>query len=80
MKFKAGDRVIVKNWRHSSSHSTDMNGYFGHVVAVYNDSVPNPMVDVSLEGRIGQPPRSHDLDPHSDDPWPFFENELEHID
>lgn len=76
--FRVGQRVIVTHWKHSTPH-TDMNGYYGHVTAIYN-SRPRPMVDVSIIGRTGAEPRPHDLDPNGDDPWIFYADELEAVD
>lgn len=75
-RFDIGNRVIVQHWK-SSDFDAGMNGYYGHVVELH-PRAPRPMVSVALQGRSGAPARDHDLDP--DDPWIFYENELEHAD
>jgi hypothetical protein len=81
--FLVGQRVIVTRWappRHLQS-APGMNGYYGFV----SEQHPltwreDPMVSVSLKGRVGHPPREFDLDPLGDDPWVFYERELEAAD
>lgn len=81
VRFEIGHRVIVTGWDNDENDpGRGMNGYYGHVVQVYPQVISEPMVYVSLKGRVGAEARLHDLDVNDDDPWPFREIELEHAD
>lgn len=60
-----------------------MNGYYGHVAEWHplTWGSDEPMVSVSLIGRVGnEPALNFNLDPHGDDPWTFYERELDAAD
>ena len=68
--FAIGDRVVVK----ATSSYAGMDGYHGQVVAK-----PSPeRVFVELHGRTNGEPMAEDITYNN--PWPFFNEELEHVD
>jgi hypothetical protein len=70
-RFRIGDRVIVKD---TAEHG--MDGYFGHVIATEYDVAP--MVQLQIEGRTQGRPLAPEIAPYN--PWPMFDDELEHAD
>lgn len=79
--FAAGDRVICKP---NGCLGPDMVGYYGHVATIRPAGIGSAhqgqnMVLVSLIGRVGGPVNENNLD-KGDDPWIFYEDELEHAD
>lgn len=76
-KFHVGDRVIVKP---CTDVSDIMAGYYGHVHTVAKVTPKGQIILVSLEGRVGKPVYQKDLDLTGDDPFIFYDNEIEHAD
>ena len=70
-EFAVGDRVVVANNRYPQ----DMNDYYGHVVGVNHELF---MARVEIEGRGNG--KSFGLHALMCNPWPFYCEELRHID
>ena len=68
--FAIGDRVVVK----PTSSYPSMDGYYGHVVA----KPSTERVFVEIDGRTNREPMAEDI--AHNNPWPFFNEELEHAD
>jgi len=72
--FAIADRVVVK----TTTTYEGMDGYYGRVVAIpYREPVFEP-VFVELHGRTNGEPMREDI--AHNNPWPFFNKELEHSD
>lgn len=80
MSFAVGQRVICTQF--DSAYNVDLTGYYGHVVGRYNKAwMEIPVVLVSLQGCSTKGPAdATHLDPEGNDPFPFYENELQHAD
>lgn len=85
MGFVVGDRVVVTENYRGAGCNREAVGYYGHVAARAIGPAPvvngKAMLLVSLKGRInGLPVLDHYLDHDGTDPFPLYEDELEHAD
>lgn len=71
MKFREGDRVVVKN---SEFYQEFLNDHYGHVVR----PVKLSLLEVEIEGRTDRKPMSDEVRQHN--PFWLSEEELEHVD